>query len=167
MECKIYIKHNVQYWIVLRRLLRETMQGQERTVRIVSTQIRWLSGQSDRKLDLMRGGRRCSKLSYLKEPNQKQAWRKPKIGKVLWVRWSREMMFLMMMMMIWWEPVCHKIEWQQHCKLRNCSAELSINSYLHIPDRWICEGGEGDGWSTFYIEQFQLGFTPPSWSFMR
>jgi hypothetical protein len=40
------------------------------TVQIKSTQIRWFSGQSDRRLDLMRGGQIYSKLSYLKMGGQ-------------------------------------------------------------------------------------------------
>jgi hypothetical protein len=58
-QCKyaIYVNHP-------EKKLKENLAGnQEGTVRIEATQIRWFSGQSDRRLDLMRGGQRHSKLS--------------------------------------------------------------------------------------------------------
>ncbi len=43
--------------------------------------------------------------------------------------------------MMRWEPACHKIEWQRHCVLRNCSSALSIYSSSHISERSPMRGG--------------------------
>jgi hypothetical protein len=60
----------------------------------------------------------------------------------------------------------HKTEYQRQCVLRNCLSGLSIYSSLHTSDR-----SKREGWAiqTVNTTHFSvpLGFTPPSWSFMR
>jgi hypothetical protein len=65
---------NIQYaGTVLKRLFKKDFCNKPRgNVWIKSTQIRWLSGQSDGRLDLVRGSQRLSKLSYLKGSHHAQ-----------------------------------------------------------------------------------------------
>jgi hypothetical protein len=54
--------HNIPCtWTVLKRQSRGFLQQAKGAVRIKSTEIRWFLGQSDGRLDFMRGGQRHSK----------------------------------------------------------------------------------------------------------
>jgi hypothetical protein len=52
----------------------------------------------------------------------------------------------MMNMMMWWEPVCHKTELQQHCEPRHCSSALIISKQLSPHIRQVkCAEKDTDG----------------------
>ncbi len=53
-------------WAVEDRVKGEKLHKPRWTVRIESTKIRWFLGQSDGRLDLMRGSQSHSELSWLK-----------------------------------------------------------------------------------------------------